>query len=274
MLFVGKATKYNVESLNLRIFDLNRLTKDLDVIYSNDMWYPYTYQAVKTGIPTIVQEWENIPYNVTDYPYSKIKKYNRKNAKHFVAVTQKAKEALILEGVDSNKISVVPAGIDCEKFKPAEKDDHVAQKLGISQNAIKVLFVGRLVPEKGVFDLVEAFAKLQKKITNIELLVVGSGSSNMLLQIKTLIKNLNVEAKVKLLGNIAYADMPRIHNQADVFCLPSFQTKAWAEQFGYSMVEAMACGKPVVSTVSGSIPEIVAHRRTGILVGPHKSERN
>jgi glycosyltransferase involved in cell wall biosynthesis len=63
--------------------------------------------------------------------------------------------------------------------------------------------------------------------------------------------------------------MPQIHNLADIFCLPSTETKTWAEQFGYSLVEAMACGKPAVSTWTGSIPEIVKHRETGILVKPN-----
>jgi glycosyltransferase involved in cell wall biosynthesis len=51
--------------------------------------------------------------------------------------------------------------------------------------------------------------------------------------------------------------------------LPSAETKTWAEQFGYSLVEAMACGKPAVSTWTGSIPEVVKHRETGILVEPN-----
>jgi glycosyltransferase involved in cell wall biosynthesis len=63
--------------------------------------------------------------------------------------------------------------------------------------------------------------------------------------------------------------MPKIHNIADIFCLPSANTKFWAEQFGYSIVEAMACGKPAVSTYSGSIPEIVKDQSTGLLVEQH-----
>ena len=270
-LFVvaGKVTKYNFGSWNLRVFDLKKLTADLDIIYSADMWYPYTYQAVKTGIPTIVMEWENIPKNVEAFPYSKIKKYNREHATHFVAITEKAKEALVIEGVDPNRISVVPAGLDCERFKPAEKNEQVAKKLGISKDSIRILFVGRLVPEKGIFDLLNAFSILLKNIKNVELLIVGSGSSSMQIQISQLVENLKIGGKVKFLGSIEYSNMPQIHNLADVFCLPSIPTKTWAEQFGYSMVEAMACGKPVVSTSTGSIPEVVKNRTTGILVKPN-----
>jgi glycosyltransferase involved in cell wall biosynthesis len=265
----GKVTKYNFASWNLRVFNLKKLTSDLDIIYSADSWYPYTYQAVKSGIPTIVMEWENIPHNVEEAPYGKIKKYNNEHATHFVAITEKAKEALVIEGVGPDRISVVPAGIDCERFKPAERNTRVAEKIGVSKDSIRILFVGRLAPEKGIFDLLNAFSMLLRKVQNVELLIVGSGSSSMQLQISRFIANLKIADKVKLLGSIEYSNMPPIHNLVDVFCLPSVPTKTWAEQFGYAMVEAMACGKPVVSTSTGSIPEIVKDRATGILVKPN-----
>ncbi|HYA77955.1 MAG TPA: glycosyltransferase family 4 protein [Verrucomicrobiae bacterium] len=266
---VGKVTKYNFASFNLRVFNLKKLTSDLDIIYSADSWYPYTYQAVKSGIPTIVMEWENIPHNVEELPYRKIKKYNNEHATHFVAITEKAKEALVTEGVAPYRISVVPAGIDCERFKPTERDTQVAEKIGVSKDSIRILFVGRLAPEKGIFDLLNAFSMLRRNVQNVELLIVGSGSSVMQLQISRFIANLKIADKVKLLGSLEYPNMPPIHNLADVFCLPSVPTKTWAEQFGYAMVEAMACGKPVVSTSTGSIPEVVKDRATGIFVKPN-----
>ena len=266
---VGKVTKYNFTSWNLKVYNLKKLTSDLDIIYSADMWYPYTYQAVKTGIPTIVMEWENIPFNVEGRPYSKIKKYNRENAAHFVAITQKAKEALITEGVQADRITVIPAGLDCETFKPTEKDQHFAKTLNLSPDSIRILFVGRLVPEKGIFDLLEAFSTLLQSTQKVELMVVGSGTPSMQAQINKLIADLKIGDKVKFLGSIPYSNMAQIHNLVDIFCLPSVPTKIWAEQFGYSLVEAMACGKPVVSTFSGSIPEVVKDRSTGILVQPN-----
>ena len=149
-----------------------------------------------------------------------------------------------------------------------EKNEQLARKLGINKDSIRILFVGRLVPEKGIFDTLTAFSMLLKKIENIELLIVGSGSPTILFQIKQLVANLKISNKVKFLGNIEYSQMPKIHNLANIFCLPSIPTKTWAEQFGYSMVEAMACGKPVISTSSGSIPEVVKDHITGILVKP------
>ena len=261
---VGRATKYNFESWNLRVVGLNKITNDLDIIHSADIWYPFTYQAVKTGKPTVATQWENIPFNVKGNPYAKIQQYNRKHVNHFVAITKKAKEALIVEGVDPERISVIPAGLDCDRFKPEKKG--VINRFGVTADAIKILFVGRLTPEKGIFDLLNAFTLLLKNHQNLELLIVGTGSPTLQAQIIALAENLKIKNKVKFLGGIGYLEMPDIHNLADIFCLPSVETNFWAEQFGYSMVEAMACEKPVVSTFSGSIPEIVKNRVTGILV--------
>ena len=125
-----KATKYNFESYNFRIYNLKGLTKDLDIIHSADIEFPYTYQAAKTGIPTVVTEWENIPFNFEELPYSRIKKYNREHVAHFIAITEKAKEALILEGTKSDRITVIPAGVDCDTFKPQAKNTQIIERIG------------------------------------------------------------------------------------------------------------------------------------------------
>jgi starch synthase len=261
---VSRATKYNFQSWNLRIVGLNKLIEDLDIIHSADIWYPFTYQAVKTGKPTLATEWENIPFNVKGNPYTKIQEYNRKHITHFIAITEKAKAALITEGVNPEKISVIPAGLDCDRFKPTAKA--ATNRLGISGETTKILFVGRLTIEKGIFDLLNAYALLVKDHQNVELLVVGTGTPEMQAKITLLTESLKIQSKVKFLGSISYSKMAEVHNLADIFCLPSIETNFWAEQFGYSIVEAMACEKPVVSTVTGSIPEIVKDRNTGILV--------
>ncbi len=266
--------KQDFSSINSVMYNVKKLTQGLDIIHSQDIWYPYTYQAVKTGIkagiPTVVTEWENIPYNYEKWPYTGIKKYNRKHVTHFIAATEKAKDALMIEGVESERITIVPGGLNCEMFKPHLADEQEIKKLRISNKTIKILFNGRLVPEKGIFDLLKAFSLLTKKYSDVVLLIkAGPNSPRNRNQIHTLISQLGIGGKIRFLSNVEYSGLCAIHNMADIFCLPSAQTKTWAEQFGYSLAEAMACGKPVVSTWSGSIPEVVKHRSTGILVEPH-----
>ena len=270
-LALGVATRitgYNFNSYCFKVNNLKNLTIDLDVLHSADSWYPFTYQAVKTGIPTVTTEWENIPFIHEGRPYTKIKKYNREHVAHFIAITEKTRQMLITEGTDPNRISVIPSGIDCDMFKPATKDPAILKQFGLNDSALKILFVGRFVEEKGIFDLLNAFATIQKE-GNLEVLIAGSGTPDMTQQIHKQITELNIKSKIKFLGSIKYAEMPKIHNIADIMCLPSAERKFWAEQFGNSLVEAMACGKPVVSTWSGSIPEVVKDHTTGLLVEQH-----
>jgi len=66
------------------------------------------------------------------------------------------------------------------------------------------------------------------------------------------------------LNFVSYDEMPQVYNMADVLALPSYPTMAWQEQFGMVLIEAMACGKPIITTMSGSIPEVVGD--AGILI--------
>jgi glycosyltransferase involved in cell wall biosynthesis len=161
---------------------------------------------------------------------------------------------------------VIPAGIDCEKFKPAPKNEDIAEQFGLPKDTLTILYVARLVPEKGIFDLLKAFSMLKKNFRNVFLLIVGSGTQLIKERIAETVFDLKIGSQVKFIGGINYSFMPIIHNLAEIFCLPSAATKVWEEQFGYALVEAMACGKPVVSTATGSIPEIVKDDVTGFLV--------
>ncbi len=262
--------RQDFSSINFVISNFKKLTEGLDIIHSWDVWYPYTYQAVKTGTPTIVTEWENIPFNYEKWPYAEIKRYNRKHVAHFIAATQKAKEALMIEGVEPERITIIPGGMDCNVFKPCPVDDGLLRRLSVSKDAVKILFNGRMVAEKGIFDLLNAFGMLVKKHPNVVLLIKAAPlSPKNRNQVHELIAKHKIGNKIRFIGSIPYTELSVLHNLADIFCVPSAQTKTWAEQFGYSLVEAMACGKPVVSSWSGSIPEVVKHRHTGLLVPSH-----
>jgi len=262
-------------SINDRLVGFESAVDDLDILHAAEISNEYTYQAVKSKKPTVVTVWENLPFIWEFHPiqqrigtrlrYYKIKQTVIENASHFIAISNMARNALILEGVPQEKISVIPAAIDIEKFKPAQKDYSILSNLKIPVNSFVVLFVGRLVWEKGITFLLFAIHKVLKDIPNIHLLIIGKGPLE-----KFLIKQaqkLGIEKNVKFLGFVDYNKMPVYYNLADVLCLPSIPTPTWQEQFGYVMFEAMACGKPVISTTTGSIPEFITPE-TGVLVPP------
>ena len=113
-------------------------------------------------------------------------------------------------------------------------------------------FVGRLVPEKGLGWLIEALA--QAGLPNTLLLVVGSGPLQG--HYEELAEQLGLRAQV--LGGVDPERMPAIMASFDILVVPSLTTDAWAEQFGRVVMEAMFAGTPVVSSDSGSLPEVVS----------------
>lgn len=255
------------------MFGLESQLKGIDIAHTSETYNGFSYQAIRAkenyGTKVVVTQWENIPHlGEEKLIVRKIKEKVRLNADLLIAITERAKQALFYEGVPEERISVIPMGVDIEIFKPTEKNELFLSKLGLNKEDVIVLFVGRLVWEKGIFDLIYAFKKilmdedLRKK--NIHLVLVGKGDTK---NIKELKNKLGVSTNVHLVGNFPYEQMPIIYNLADIFVLPSIPTSKWQEQFGMAIIEAMACGKPVISTFCGSIPEVVGN--AGILVQPN-----
>ncbi len=112
---------------------------------------------------------------------------------------------------------------------------------------VRLITVGRLVPEKGIAEMVETFKKLRQKYPNLEFTVVGSGP----------LKNVLDVPGITRLSNVKFADMPEIYSSADIYLHYPIGSKTWLEQYGFVLVEAMACGLPVVALDKGSTREVV-----------------
>jgi glycosyltransferase involved in cell wall biosynthesis len=119
--------------------------------------------------------------------------------------------------------------------------------------ATVVLYVGRLIQEKGVTELLEAFAAIGP--TNTYLVYVGDGDQQQ--RIKLAANTLGVVDKVRVLPGVPYRHLPKMYASADIVAAPSLPTPYWEEQFGMVLVEAMACGRPLITTDSGAISEVV-----------------
>jgi len=253
--------------------NLTEKLKDFDIIHSADAHYYYSYQAVQAkkrhGCKVVITQWENIPFLFEQRGWARRRKQKTlAQADLFMAVTERAKEALILEGVPAEKIRVVPVGIDLSRFQLAGRDPSLSATLGIETKDKVILYVGRLVRSKGLFELFNAFARLLRdpamRDQPVKLLCVGSGDQNL---VAPMLERLGIADRVLLAGSFTYDKMPAIHNLADVLVLPSVPTYRWREQFGMVLLESMACCKAVISTYSGSIPEVIGD--AGILVQPY-----
>ena len=251
---------------------LEEAVKDYDVVHSAETAYYCTYQAAsakhKSKWKLVVTVWENIPFLHHSLRLAENKKLVFTAADLFLPVSERAKEALLLEGAPEDKIVVQIPGVDVDHFRPMERDARLLEQFRCKPSDIIVLFAGNLYREKGVFDLLLAFRRLLTRMgepQNIKLLLAGRGRDGEKLQSMT--EQFRLNGTVRFIGSHAYATMPRIHNLADIFVLPSIPTPDWQEQFGYVLAESMSCGKAVISTMSGSIPEVIGN--AGMLVPPN-----
>ncbi len=163
-----------------------------------------------------------------------------------------------LYDVDASKLRIVPNGVDIEKFKPAADLLAAKQRLGLSKEP-SVLFVGSLIPRKGLIFLVEAAKKIVKEHAETKFLIVGEGPlKNKLLHA---IEAAEVSANFKFLGNLKEDALATAYSCTDVFVLPSIQ-----EGQGIVLLEAEASGEPVVAFDVGGVNEAMRHGETGLLV--------
>jgi len=215
-------------------------------------------------VPFVIFTWRNKPVKLP-LPIKVIWKVIISSTSLIIAGTNKAKSILISEGVPSSKIIVMPeAGID-KKFFFHPKGGPL-RKGSIKKT---VLFTGRFVAEKGIYQILESIEKVRSKIRDIHFIFCGNGPErdNMI----NYVKKANLSNICTIKGWVSYDEMPKVYNSTDVFVYPSYATKSWEEQFGFALLEAMACGVPVITTKSGSIPEVVGN--SVIIIEPKNSKK-
>ncbi len=234
------------------LFGLEVALKGFDLVHTAETYYHYTQQClsakrkgwVKRVIATVL---ENIPFNNEGiWGRKRFKKRSYQELDHIIALTERTKIALLLEGVDEQNITVIPHFIDITRFAPAKKREK-------NDRSIRILFCGRLEGYKGVYELLYAFSLLLKTY-DITLTLVGEGSQKRGLQ--TMARRLGVEHRV-FYETASYEDMPTVYANADIYVAPSKETQTWQEQYNTTLLEAQASGLPIVTTYSGGIPENV-----------------
>lgn len=257
------------KKLDFYYFSLKKYLPGIDIIYSCDITRSaYTLASLKDSLnfKFLLSWWENIPFRaIFDDRTNCQKKYVMSKVDMFLPFTKMAKKVLEIEGIEKNKISVIYPGVDTQRFKPGDKSKILMSKYNIHENCFVILYVGKLVSWKGVHNLIYLAKILTNKgFKDFVIAVAGRGAQkeNMI----KIIKESKTEEHFRFLDFISYEEMPDVYRIADLFILPSYPTMTWQEQFGMVLIEAMATGKPIISTMSGAIPEVVGN--AGILIPP------
>ncbi len=162
--------------------------------------------------------------------------------------------------ISSNKINVIPGGVDLSLFKPKDK---FKSKKQLSLTGEKVILaVARLEPLKGLDILISAIYKLENH-SGITLLIAGDYLNNKIEfeRLQTIISTLNLTENVKFLGNIAHDKMPLYMSAADILVMPSYY-----ESFGLAALEAMACGTPVITSRNSGAKTFITQGTSGYLI--------
>lgn len=168
-----------------------------------------------------------------------------------------------LYGADPSKISIIPPGVDVNRFRPIAVNQAKA-KIGISPRRRLILFVGRLDPIKRIEVLLEAFSQINR--WQIHLLVVGGESEDEnLARLKSLARNLKISGRVSFLGQRDQKILPFYYSAAEMTIIPSSY-----ESFGLVALESMACGTPVVASSVGGLAVLIADSQTGFLLPPNR----
>ena len=166
------------------------------------------------------------------------------------------------------RLHVVHVGIPIDRFTPADPVPAANGNGASNGNGHRptVLYIGRLVPEKGQAVLLEAVAELARRGTDVEVALAGEGSLRVDLEAKA--GRLGIADRVRFLGAVGQDELHRLYEGAAIFCLPSF-----AEGVPVVLMEAMAMGLPVVTTSIAGIPELIEDGRSGVLVAPGRPDR-
>ncbi len=224
---------------------------------------PFIYPRKKNSIIVTIHGFDSIAIrrkkgklvgNLFDILESKI----LRKAERVIFVSDEIKEFYLKKYpfLDS-KFTIIPVGVDTDKFKPLEIKK-LRKKYGFPQNDKIVMYAGRFSRDKNIELLLNAYKIIEENVENVRLVLLGSGKE------ENNLRNLSKELKLKnvlFMGDIPHEQLPEILNCADVFALCSLY-----ESGPLVVLEALACGVPAVSTKVGRISEFIRNDLVGKIV--------
>ncbi len=189
-----------------------------------------------------------------------------RDASRVIALTNSESCQCKSMGVNQSKIEIVPNGIDLSEFNNLPEKGEFRKEHSISTGENVILFLGRIHSIKGIDLLIDAFSEIVKELDNVTLVLVGP-NDGYLANLKNKIHQLNLTDKVLIVGPIYGREKLKAFVDADVYVLPSIY-----ETFPMTILEAFACGTPVVTTESCGIADIILSSHAGLVSRYDKNE--
>lgn len=190
----------------------------------------------------------------------KIIRYVLQKAECVMPVSYHMYKRAIVYGADKNSLFVIPNAVDTKTF--SKSNNNGRSELGIDPDNYVILTVRRLVHEKKVDVLIQAFAKFAESKSKVNLVIIGDGPERK--KLENLARKLDVADKAIFIGWIDNKNLPKYYNISDVYVLSTVQ-----EGLSLSLLEAMSCGLPVICTNIVGNPEVVSDGKNGFLVPPN-----
>jgi glycosyltransferase involved in cell wall biosynthesis len=206
----------------------------------------------------------NTYHSAADRIFDRMAMIGLKRADRLIADSRYTKDCLVEHlGIAPEMIAVVHLGIDQQRFRPLAVAETIRERYGLPAGRRYLIYVGSEDPRKNLVTLVRALAEIRHALPDVELIKVGRAHfAHERRRLLDLAAALGVPAAIHFLDDVHEADLPLLYNLADLCVMPSRY-----EGFGFPVLEAMACGTPVVCARASSLPEIVG--AAALQVDPH-----
>lgn len=240
---------------------LEEALQGFDLIQSWELFTTQSLASVRAAshgnARTLITVWDDIAHDLEHLPCKAvIKSEVRSRAHGFLVYTDAARQALIEEGVAEKKIHRILPSVDLARFQsPLPIQDRDFQQW--QEGRFLVMYAGRLVREKGIFDLLDAAEPLMQKHPERKLSLVYLGSGTEESPLKEEIFRRGLQDTVRIISRKPNAEMPAWLHRTDLLVLPSRPRKDWREQFGMIALEALAAGSPVIASRTPGMEEML-----------------
>jgi glycosyltransferase involved in cell wall biosynthesis len=247
--------------------------KLVDIVYSGSDFFPdvlpgFLYTRIRRNtrwvqcVFHIYPDWRKRPGNkVVNFVAAYLQRISIRLARcadGVISINTEVREALIAMGFDASKVVVITPGIDLEKI--------IAAPLTNELLPYDAVFLGRLNPSKGIFDLPLIWEKVMRQDPRARLAIIGGGSETMISKLNAEIEAKGLCEHIHLLGYVETEKIYSIMKQSCIFVFPSYE-----EGFGIAIAEALACAKPVVAWDLPVYRELFGDVISTVTIGNHQT---